>query len=246
LADCCRHRQVRKIIVELKRHLDALKQGVEQLRIMQAELDPEALLAVQAAASIQEFQLAQLREPFSNIEFAALASDAAFTADATAITEQLASEFPWRGIRTIGAAVCRVSERYRDLRSALVRDQTFQAEAVQARMRALPGFDGLSAEQVHRVQKPILDAQLSTSSTAVSPTLQVLHESFRSRMSEAEARARDMLDEERCRNASSVVKVVTQFIGGEVENRDQLHALLQALEEQIGPLLDQGSRVRIG
>src|ERR1017187_6219893 len=39
LEDCCRERPVQKIVLELKRHLDALRDGMEQLRIFKSELN---------------------------------------------------------------------------------------------------------------------------------------------------------------------------------------------------------------
>jgi hypothetical protein len=42
-----------------------------------------------------------------------------------------------------------------------------------------------------------------------------------------------------------VVKVETHLRGREVANREQLQAVLKELEDRIGPLLDQGARVRI-
>ena len=43
----------------------------------------------------------------------------------------------------------------------------------------------------------------------------------------------------------AVAKVESRIRGREAASQDQLSALLKELEERIGPLLDQGARVRI-
>jgi len=104
----------------------------------------------------------------------------------------------------------------------------------------------LTPDEVHRVFKPILEAQIDTTAEAVSPTLLVLRESFAGRLGAAEEMARDRLDEERNKSTQQkVVKVEVNIRGREVQNREQLHAVFRELEERIGPLLDQGDRVRI-
>lgn len=237
LEDCCRHRPIQSIVLALKRNLDSLRDGMEQLQILKVELTEQAVAAVKEVASVQDFQLKQLVE----------SSDlAGLEADADAIEDQLKSETPWRGIHSIEAACQRIRERYVEVRSAVLSQQGTEAERGQAKIRVIPGFESLSPDQAHRVLKPILDAQIDTAPDAVSPPLVVIRDSFASRIGPAEAVARDRLDEERNKTAEKkVVKVETNLQGREVESREQLRGIFRELEERIGPLLDRGDRVRI-
>ncbi|MGH7271034.1 MAG: hypothetical protein ACREJ3_11440, partial [Polyangiaceae bacterium] len=62
----------------------------------------------------------------------------------------------------------------------------------------------------------------------------------------AEETANDRLDEELSKTTDrQVVKIETNIRGREVASRDQLQAVFEELEDRIGPLLDQGARVRI-
>jgi hypothetical protein len=237
LEDCCRHRPIQKIVLELKRNLDALRDGVEQLQILRSELSEQAVQAVREAAAVRDYQLAQLEEA---------AELSGLEGDLEAIREQFKSETPWRGIHGVDDAANRIRERYAEVRKNLVSRQSAEAEKAQARVRMIRGFELLTADQAHRVLKPILDAQIDTTPEAVSPTLVVLRDAFASRIGPAEELARDRLDEERNKFAEKkVVKVETNIRGREVQSREQLHGIFRELEERIGPFLDQGDRVRI-
>ena len=238
LEDCCRQRPVQKIVLELKRNLEALRDGMEQLKILKSELGPEAVKSVTDAARIRDFELAQLEEAG---ELAGL------EADAESIKGQLASLTPWRGIHTIEGALARARERYLEVRRRMLGQQSAAAEAAQARIKTIPGFASLEADAAHRVLRPILDARVDTTPDAVSPTLLATRDTFASRIGPAEDQARDRLDDERNKSApQKVVKVETHLRGREIANREQLHAVFGEMEEVIGPLLDQGKRVRIG
>jgi hypothetical protein len=237
LEDCCRHRPIQKIVVEVKRHLDALQDGMEQLRILSVELTPEALAAVGKAGGVRDFQLAQLTEAgeLGGLE-----------AEAGAIRAQLTGPTPWRAIHTIEAALGRVTGRYVEIRRRLITQQSAAAEATEARVKTIAGFAQLGPDEAHLVLKPILDARVDTTPEQVAPTLAALRDTFASRIGPAEEQARDRLDDERNKGAErKVVKVEAHVRGREVANRDQLRALFRELEERIGPLLDQGDRVRL-
>ncbi len=76
---------------------------------------------------------------------------------------------------------------------------------------------------------------------------------FASRIHQAEEAANDRLDEELSKEPEGaqapprvpVVKVETHLRGREIGSREQLQAIFKELEDRIGPLLDQGARVRI-
>ena len=87
---------------------------------------------------------------------------------------------------------------------------------------------------------------VDTTPEAISPTLVEVRDRFASRIHHAEEQANDRLDEELSKKTDSqVVKVETHLRGREVASREQLQAVFKELEDRIGPLLDQGARVRI-
>ena len=76
------------------------------------------------------------------------------------------------------ASTRRVEERYVEVRKALLSQQSAEAEKAQVRIKVIPGFEQLTADQAHRVLTPILDAQIHMMPEAVSPTLLALREAF--------------------------------------------------------------------
>lgn len=237
LEECCRSRQVQKTVVEVKRRLDVLRDGFEQLGVLQAELTDEAIRSVQDAARVRDHELAQLR---SVEELAGLETDAEL------ITSHLAADRPWRDSGPLAPAIGRLRARYVEVRRALLNGQSADAEAAKGRLKLRPDFARLDADQAYRVLRPISDLLVDTTPEAVSPTLLEIRDRFASRIHAAEALANDRLDEELARiDPQPVVKVETHLRGREITNRAQLQTVLQDLEERIGPLVDQGIRVRI-
>ena len=222
----------------MKRHLDDLGDGMEQLGIYHSELTAESIKAVEDACRVRDAELSQLRaaEALSGLE-----------ADDAAVTTHLADDRPWREIRPLEEPLARIRERYVEERRALINRQHAAMETVRARIKTRPGFEKLGADASHRVLRPIAEAMVDTTADAVAPTLTELRDRFAARIASAEETANDRLDEElNQKPESQVVKVELHLRGREVASRDQLGALLHEIEERVGPQLDQGKRVRIG
>lgn len=237
LEDCCRSRLVQKTVVEVKRNLDALRDGFEQLGVCQSELTQDAIDAVSRAARIRDHELSQLRamEELGGIED-----------DASTIAEQLSADRPWRGALQLGPAIDRARARYVEVRKGLLKKQSSEAAAAEVRVKTRPGFAELDADQAHRVLKPISEALVDTTAEALAPTLVEVRDRFASRIAAAEELAVDRLDDERSKGAEApIMKVETNIRGREVASREQLSAVLKELEERIGPLVDKNIRVRI-
>jgi len=243
LEDCCRSRLVQKTVVEVKRHLDILRDGFEQLGVVLAELTPDAIDAVQQAARARDYELAQLRQ---------LEELAGLEADADLVTRHLAADRPWRESGLLTPAVSRIRARSVEVRRALLNRQTAEAEAAKGRVKIRPDFALLDADQAYQVLRPISELVVDTTPEAVSPTLAEMRDQFASRIHAAEELANDRLDEELSRRrvegadrAVQVMKVDSPLRGREIASRPQLDAVLKELEDRIGPLVDQGIRVRI-
>lgn len=237
LEACCRSRQVLKTVVEVKRHLDVLRDGFEQLGVCTSELSEEALQAVARAAGIRDRELAQLRQVE---ELAGLEGEAAL------ITNHLEAERPWREANLLVPAIEKVRAAYVEQRRSLLNRQSEEADAARARVKTRPGFAKLDADRAHRVLRPIADALVDTTPDAVAPTLVEIRDRFASRIHGAEELANDRLDEELSAGpAEQIVKVESRLRGREVASRAELDAVLKELEERVGPLVDGGARVRI-
>jgi hypothetical protein len=237
LEDCCRSRLVMKTVVEIKRNLDTLRDGIEQLGVCYSELTGEAVETVAAAARIQDNEVAQLRQMDALAEVAA---------DAEAIAKQLDSERPWREFSQMKPAIDRVRGHYVEYRRNLLNRQNASAEAARARVKTRSGFERLDADQAHHVLRPIAKALVETTPEAIAPTLSELRSAFVGSIQRAEDLANDRLDEALGEmEEAQVVKVEAQIRGREVKSRIELKAVLAELEERIGPLVDKGARVRI-
>jgi hypothetical protein len=238
LEDCCRSRHMQKTVGEVKRNLDTLRDGLEQLGLCRTDLTDETIQAVALAARVRDNELTQLRD---------IEALAGLEAEEQAITSQLQSDRPWKGIHEVRAAVAGARERYVEQRRSLLNKQNAEAEAALSRIKVRPGFSKLDADSAHRVLRPITEAMVDTTPEAVAPTLAEVRDRFRSRIGRAEEQANDRLDEELAKGDAEnvVVKVDAGLRGREVQSREQLKAIFTELEERIGPHLDKGVRVRI-
>jgi hypothetical protein len=237
LEDCCRSRLVQKTVVEVKRNLDVLRDGLEQLGLCTAELTGEAIETLNRAARVRDHELSQLRqmEELGGIED-----------DAAVVTNHLSADRPWREASQLTPAIDRIRARYIEVRKGLLLKQNVAAEAVRTRVKTRAGFAQLHADRAHGVLRPIGEVMVDTTPEALSPTLVEVRDRFASRIHQAEELANDRLDEELSKKTDSqVVKVESHLRGREVASREQLHAVFKELEDRVGPLLDQGVRVRI-
>lgn len=237
LEDGRRSREIEPTVKAVKRHLDALRDGVEQLGMLQTDLTEDAIRAVREAADVRDHQIAQLRHA---------GELGGAEADAEAVEKQLRYDRPWRDARSVATQVSAIRELYVEKRRALLNRQNAEAEAVRKRVKTRPNFEKLDADQAHQVLRPIAEALVDTSPEAVSPTLVELRDRFPTRLAEAEDRANERLDEVLSAGTTApVVRVDAQVRGREIASRQQLDALLRELEERIGPMVADGKRVRL-
>jgi hypothetical protein len=224
-------------VIDVKQNLDVLRDGLQQLGVYDAELTPEAIAMLNQAARTRDHELSQLQP---------MAALAGLEDDAALITQHLSAERSWREASRLAPAVDRIRVRYQEVRRSVLNKENIEAEAAKDRVKIRPGFAQLDRDQARRVLRPITSVLVNTTDEAISPTLIELRDHFASRIHSAEDQANDRLDEELSKQAGSlVVKVETQLRGREVAGRAELQAVLKELEERIGPLLDQGARVRI-
>jgi len=237
LEDCRRSRQVEETVIAVKKNLDALADGLDLLARMTTELTEESIRLVGEVARSRDTELAQLRQQ----EALAGLED-----DARAVTEQLSGDRPWRGVKSVAQAVERIRQRYIETRRNLINRQNDDAEVVRKKIKGRLGFEKLLPDQLHHVLRPIADALFDTIPEAVAPALGDMQSRFPQRLSAAEEQANERLDDALSKlTEKQVVKVEAGLRGREVEDREQLKAVLKELEDRILPHLDKKSRVRI-
>jgi hypothetical protein len=204
---------------------------------MNTELTEDSIRLVGEVARSRDIELAQLRQQ------GALAG---LEDDARAVTEQLSGERPWRGVKSVAQAIERIRQRYIEARRNLINRQNADAEAVRKNIKGRAGFEKLIPDQIHHVLRPIAEALFDTTPEAVAPALGDMESGFPQRLAAAEEQANERLDDALSKlTEKQVVKVDAGLRGREVEDREQLKAVLKELEDRIVPHLDKKSRVRI-
>lgn len=239
LEDSVVDRHVEAIVKAVKANLDRLRDGLELLGIIRSELTDDAVDAVRALAEVRDVQLAQLRAIPDGVD-----DDAATAGDA--LEAQLAHDRPWRERAEAEAAARTVRERYRSARRALLARQETEAEAARERLKARDGFNRLSPDASHRVLRPVAEALFATAEDAAQPELSDMVARFPARLTRAVEDADARLDEELEKILAKPIKPVRLKVQGrELETRDQLKTFLREIEDELGPLVDQGVRVRV-
>lgn len=239
LEDCARHvRQTRPTVALVKRHLDALADGIQLVNILAAELTDEAIAGVTHAAGLLQHQAAQLR--------AADALDADLDAARQRLQAQLDTERPWRDIAALAPDLQALADAYRTERERRLAWQQRQGEQARARVRARDGFATLGADDSHRVLRPIKEAETQTTADAIAPGLIALEEGFQSALHRAEETANDRLDEILSRDDEKlVVKVNLSLRNREVTTVEEVDTLLDEIRKRLLEQIEAGARVRI-
>ncbi len=239
LEKCLRNcRQTRPTVQEVKRNLDALRDGVTTLQLYGAELTDDAIRTVGEARRVLDHEAGQLA--------AAGIDPTNVTQAATRISRQLSMERPWLGIGELDADLTEIRACYSAERQRLLQWQEREAEAARGRVRARTGFSTLTADQSHDVLRPLTKAVTDTTAEAVAPALTALADPFTLALQRAEDEANHLLDD----ILSAGDKPLITTVDLRLRNREvATEADVQALVEEIrGRLLEQiqaGTRVRL-
>jgi hypothetical protein len=237
LEDYMRDRHVEAIVVEVKRNLDALRDGIEQLVIFHSDLTDELIERVKAAVEVRDRRAEQLKS---------IKEDGEVSDDIKALVDHLKTDRPWRDIRALEPTLDRIRERYAEVRRNLIAEQSRQAEQAATRIKSRNGFDKFDGDQSHQVLRPIHESITDTTDDAMYPPLADLKHNFPSRLAAAEEQAQELFDAMLiAETGKDVIKVNANVHGREVDSADQLDAMLKELDERIRPLVKDGKRVRI-
>lgn len=232
LEDARRSRQIEPTVIAIKRHLDALNDGLQLLGIYAAELTDDAVDAVRQAADVHAHQAAQLAD--------AGALDPALTAARDRLATQLAAERPWQGIKSLDDDLAALSAAYRAARERALARHDEAIDATFDRLRQRPGFADLTDTQQHELKRIVASARLGTSADAIAPALADLDDRFAAALSKAEQDAHRRLDD-----LIDVRTLETRLGNKVIRTPEQLDALLADLRTRVLAQLEANRTVRL-
>ena len=239
LEQCVRScRQTKPTVKLVKKHLEPLHDGVTLLNVFEAELTDDAVHSVRDAAAVRDHQLAQLRA------VGVLEGESA--AGAEKVEAQLGLERPWREIGSIAADLATVCDAYSAERARRLQAQEQRVEQARGRVKARDGFGTLTADQAHKVLRPLTDVVTSTTAEAIAPPLSDLKEPFEAALRRAEDEANERLDGILSEGPRPlIVKVALALRNREVATEAEVEALVASIRERLLEQVRAGQRVRI-
>lgn len=239
LEQCIRTcRQTKPTVKLVKKHLDVLRDGVQLLKMYDAELSADAIRAVSDAHAAVTYHAAQLKE---------LGIEATDVEAASArVTEQLGSERPWRDFAALGHDVQEIRTAYSAERQSLLQWQEREAEGARLRVKGRDGFSTLTADKAHRVLRALEQAVSDTDAEAVAPTLADLKDPFQVRIRRAEDEANDTLDAILSEgNRALITSVDLALHNRELATEADVEALVSEIRARLLDQIRAGARVRL-
>lgn len=239
LESCVRTvRQTKPAVKLVKKNLDVLSDGVQLLNAYYAELTDEAIRAVKSASDVLFYQAQQLR----NIA----AETNEISAAASRIAKQLSSPRPWRDIASIDNDCAEICSAYVNERKRLLECQEKEAEQARLRVKSRSGFSVLTADQAHRVLRPIALAVTNTTPEAVAPAISDLKDPFILALKRAEDEANDLLDGLLSEGSQPVIRRLDlRLHNREIKNTDDVIALVEEIKALLLEQLSSGSHVQL-
>ncbi len=237
LSRCLQSRQVEATLLALKKHLDTLRDGLEQLGIYRGDLSGEV---------IEELRLAHRLLTVEYEQLAQLGPDSELERAGARLKEQLELSCPWRELAELRPTLVWLQQRYGEVRSELLEKQEQQIERLLEQLKLREGFARLDPEAADSVLRPVRERRISTTAEAISPALVVLRDSVPQRLREgvelAHQRLEEMLSE---KFRVQVVPVKLGLANRELASPAEVEALLEELRERLLAQLKDNSRIRL-
>ena len=235
LEKCLKSRQVQPTLQEVKRNLDVLRDGVQQLGILLTDLDDTAVTAVRRAIEIRDNEVAQLRE----IDRLAEVSEAV-----TALEEQLNLDRPWGDIKSLEPHLQALQTHYKAVRLSLLESQEQQAETIRNQVKQRKGFFKLSEDKAVAVLYPIQEATYDTTADAKYPALLKLKDSTVLRLKTAAEKANADLDTALSQvTDEQIMPLPLNLNGQEIRTVEEVRTLVKQLEERLMAQLEGKTNV---
>lgn len=232
-----RSRQVEETVISVKKYLDSLRDGIQQLGIIETDLNDTAVAAVKRAMDIQQYQVAQLTE---------IEQTAEISASIQALAEQLKLERPWRDITSLESHLQAIETHYRAIRLKLIANQEQQTEEIRARLKQRSGYTKLSEKKAEYVLRPIQEASYDTTVDEMFPTLLKLKDSATLQIKSAEAKANTILDDLLSEETKQeIIQVPLNLTGREISNPEDVETLVNQIRDRLLKQLKENTRIRI-
>jgi hypothetical protein len=236
----CTHvvRQTKPAVTEVKRRLDTLRDGVQQLKVYEAELTDDAIRAVRYASDVLDYQVHQLRETGAETSEVAEA--------AKSVSEQLSRATPWRDIAAVEPDLEAIRSAFFVERKHLLAWQEQHAEQARVRVKSRSGFSTLTGDQSHKVLRPLAKAVSDTTPEAVAPSLLELRDRFTLALQRAEDEANDILDGLLSEGDKPMIQTLDLGLRNrEVVSEADIEALVEEIRARLLEQLRAGTRVRL-
>jgi hypothetical protein len=237
LEKCTRSRQVEDTVIAVKKNLDALRDGIQELGISLTDLTDSAVDAVTKAINIRDNQVAQLKQIERWIEI---------TEAIAALEEQLNSDRSWRDINSLEPHLQAIEQHYKAVRLNLIESQEKQAKAIQGRLKQRQNFIKLNEKQGEYVFRSVQEATYDTTQDALYPSLLELKDSALIKLQKAETTANNRLDDVLSEvTEDQVVQLPLNLSGREVSTEAEIDALVNQLKERLLAQLKPNTRIRL-
>ena len=237
LGRCLQSRQIEATLVAVKKHLDSLRDGIQQLGIYRGDLNDEAIAQVKRALRVHTVEFEQLHQ---------LGPDAELEQVGQSLAQQLQQSTPWRDIGSLRPGLEKIETRYRETRAELLEKQEQQIERLVEQVKLRNDFAKLDEEAADSVLRLIRERRTVTTAEAISPPLIVLRDSVPPRLREGAENANQRLEE--LLAEKFVINVVPVKLGlkdRELTSAADVENLLQELRERLMDQLKNNSRIRL-
>lgn len=236
LEKCMRSRMVEDRVFAVRKLIEPLTDGLQELGMYLGDLTEAAIEQVKHAERVRTIELEQLRQ---------LELDPELETAVARIGGHLSTPCPWREIGSLKDPLEHIVGRYRELREEYLQQQDQQADRIRERIKLREGFSKLDGSQADTVLRPIREAVCDTTPEAVSPPLVYLRDSVPARLRESAEAADRRLDELLADFDVQVVQVKTELCGRELASLDEVEALLAELRERLLAQLKPDTRIRL-
>jgi hypothetical protein len=235
---CRRDRKVEPTVLNAKRSLNALRDGIVLLRRMETDLTPGAIDAILRAEDVWRHSWPGLT---------ALGPSEEARASAAAIDANLHTERPWEDTAVLASHVDRVRGEVRTRRRAILETHEKAIENGLERLKRRTGFDQLDPDQRHGVLHHLREgAAANTDENAIAPALEALDGQLAARREAAERKAASHLDAVLTTlGASPIVEVTVELSGQEIATEAELDRVLADVRRRVVHELSAHHRVRL-
>ena len=224
-------------MIAVKKNLDALRDGIQELGISLTDLTDSAVDAITKAVNIRDNQVAQLKQ----IERLAEITEAI-----AALEQQLNSDRSWRDINSLEPHLQTIEQHYKAVRLNLIETQENQAKEIQGQIKQRQGFLKLNEKQGEYVLRSVQEATYDTTQDALYPSLLELKDSVLIKLQKAEKAANTSLDNVLSEvTEEQVVQLPLNLSGREVSTEAEIDALVNQLKERLLAQLKPNTRIRL-